>query len=218
MPKPSHRACASGWVDGGRWRKRIADHKRLQGAATNVVLEEALADLLTQGNYETHLRRLTSQMALRRNDARHLIAHHFPPGTRVSNPPASDTLWLELAPEMDTMALFKRCAAEGITFGPGQLFTATDRYRNCMRLSLSGPWNNQAQEALLRIGEIACAMLKRGPSGSDPGASAGTAPDPAPGPFRPATTRLEALAHKRPIVLQVPATMREPCQTTPSPP
>lgn len=149
-----------GWVDGGRWHHTIAIHKRLQGAATNVVLEEALADLLTQGSYEAHLRRLTSQMTLRRNEARHLIALHFPAGTRVSNPPASDTLWLELDPAMDTMALFKRCASEGITLGPGQLFTATDRYRNCLRLSLSGPWNNQAQQALERIGEIAREMLK----------------------------------------------------------
>jgi DNA-binding transcriptional MocR family regulator len=148
-----------GWVDGGRWRNTIASHKRLQGAATNVVLEEALADLLTQGSYEAHLRRLTSLMALRRNEARHLIAHHFPTGTRVSNPPASDTLWLELNPAMDTMALFHRCAAEGITFGPGQLFTATDRYRNCLRLSLSGPWNSSAQQAIARIGEIAREML-----------------------------------------------------------
>ena len=147
-----------GWVDGGRWRHAIATHKRLQGAATNVVLEEALADLLTQGSYESHLRRLTSLMTLRRNEARHLIAHHFPAGTRVSNPPASDTLWLEFSPAMDTMQLFQRCASEGITFGPGQLFTATDRYRNCMRLSLSGPWDNQAQQALGRIGEIAREM------------------------------------------------------------
>ena len=153
-----------GWVDGGRWRNTIAAHKRLQGAATNVVLEEALADLLTQGSYEAQLRRLTSQMTLRRNEARHLIAQHFPSGTRVSNPPASDTLWVELNPAIDTMDLFQRCAVEGITFGPGQLFTATDRYRNCMRLSLSGPWDHKAQQALERIGAIAREMLK-GPEG-----------------------------------------------------
>ncbi|MBW8314473.1 MAG: PLP-dependent aminotransferase family protein, partial [Hydrogenophaga sp.] len=49
-----------GWVEAGRWRDAVATHKRLQGAATNVVLEEALADLLTQGSYEAHLRRLTA--------------------------------------------------------------------------------------------------------------------------------------------------------------
>ncbi|PKO30505.1 MAG: PLP-dependent aminotransferase family protein [Betaproteobacteria bacterium HGW-Betaproteobacteria-9] len=150
-----------GWVEAGRWRDAVATHKRLQGAATNVVLEEALADLLTQGSYEAHLRRLTASMRQRRHEARHLIAHHFPPGTRVSNPPSGDTLWLELHPAIASMDLFKRCASEGITFGPGELFTATDRYRNCLRLNFSGPWNAITMQALARIGEIARQMLER---------------------------------------------------------
>jgi DNA-binding transcriptional MocR family regulator len=150
-----------GWVAAGRWRDAIATHKRLQGAATNVVLEEALADLLTQGSYEAHLRRLSADMRQRRNEARHLIAHHFPPGTRVSNPPSGDTLWLELHPAIGSMDLFRRCASEGITFGPGELFTATDRYRNCLRLNFSGPWNALTMQALARIGELARQMLER---------------------------------------------------------
>ena len=152
-----------GWVEAGRWRDAVAAQKRLHGAATNVVLEEALADLLTQGSYEAHLRRLTTHMSQRRHEARHLIGHHFPTGTRVSNPPSGDTLWLELNPDIQSMALFKRCASEGITFGPGELFTATDRYRNCLRLSFSGPWNQVTMKALARIGEIAGEMLKHPP-------------------------------------------------------
>jgi len=152
---PSFGAIRLGWVEAGRWRDAIATHKRLQGAATNVVLEEALADLLTQGSYEAHLRRLTADMRKRRFEAHHLIAHHFPNCTRVSSPPSGDTLWLELAPGFSSMDLFRRCAVEGITFGPGELFTATDRYRNCLRLNSSGPWNPVTLQTLMRIGEIA---------------------------------------------------------------
>ncbi|MEZ5662696.1 MAG: PLP-dependent aminotransferase family protein [Burkholderiaceae bacterium] len=148
-----------GWVEAGRWRDSVATAKRLQGAATPVVLEEALAELLTQGNYEAHLRRLTTYMNQRRNEARRLIAQHFPSGARVSNPPSGDTLWLELAPGFSSLALFRRCADEGITFGPGEFFTATDRYRNCLRLNFSGSWDEPARQALARIGEIANAML-----------------------------------------------------------
>ena len=141
----------------------MASHKRLQGAATPVVLEEALADLLNQGSYEAHLRRLTTYMNQRRNEARRLIAHHFPPGTKVSNPPSGDTLWLELAPDLSAMELFRRCATEGITFGPGEFFTATDRYRHCLRLNFSGPWTTLEMQALARIGEIARQMLQENP-------------------------------------------------------
>ncbi|OPF64053.1 PLP-dependent aminotransferase family protein [Hydrogenophaga sp. H7] len=152
-----------GWVEAGRWRDSVASHKRLQGAATPVVLEEALADLLNQGSYEAHLRRLTTYMNQRRNEARRLIAHHFPPGTKVSNPPSGDTLWLELAPDLSAMELFRRCATEGITFGPGEFFTATDRYRHCLRLNFSGPWTTLEMQALARIGEIARQMLQENP-------------------------------------------------------
>lgn len=148
-----------GWVEAGRWRDTVATHKRLQGVATSVILEEALADLLTQGSYEAHLRRLSTHMRQRRHEARHLIALHFPAGTRVSNPPSGDTLWLELNDAINCMDLFQRCAREGITFGPGELFTATDRYRNCLRLNFSGPWNTGIMQALVRIGAIARDML-----------------------------------------------------------
>ena len=157
-----------GWVDGGRWRNTIAKHKQLQGAATNAVLEEALADLLTQGSYEANLRRLASQVAIRRSEARHLIAQHFPAGTRMSNPPSGYTLWLEMDANLDSMALFQRCASEGITFRPGSLFTATDRFRHCLRLSLSAQWDDRAKTALTRIGAIAKEMLKGTAIRSDP--------------------------------------------------
>jgi DNA-binding transcriptional MocR family regulator len=148
-----------GWVDGGRWSNAVLTQKRMQGAATNVVLEQALADLLSQGSYEAHMRRLASALKQRLSLARRLIGQHFPTGTRVSDPPGGYSLWVEFAPELNTLELFRRSAAEGITFGPGQLFTASDRYRNCLRLSLAGRWGPEEQEALARIGRLAVLLL-----------------------------------------------------------
>lgn len=144
-----------GWVDAGRWRDRVATLKRVHGSATNAVLEHTLADLLTQGGYEARLRRLSEGMKQRLDEARRLIAAHFPRGTRVSNPPAGYTLWVELPPEHDAMALFERCTAEGISFGPGALFTATDRFNACLRLSFAAAWAEAEQQALARIGQLA---------------------------------------------------------------
>jgi len=144
-----------GWVDAGRWCDRVTTLKRVHGGATNVVLEHALADLLTQGGYEARLRRLSDAMKQRLDEARRLIAAHFPRGTRVSNPPAGYTLWVELPPEQDAMALFERCTAEGISFGPGALFTATDRFNGCLRLSFAGAWTLAEQRALGRMGQLA---------------------------------------------------------------
>jgi DNA-binding transcriptional MocR family regulator len=147
-----------GWVDAGRWRKEVATLKRVQGASTNAVLEHALADLLTQGSYEAHLRRLCKLMKQRLGQARKMIQASFPTGTRVNDPPAGYTLWLELPTTVDSMALFDACREQGIVIGPGQLFCASKRYRHCLRLSFAGPWGSQEQAALLEIGKIACAM------------------------------------------------------------
>lgn len=147
-----------GWVEAGRWREQVAALKRVQGSATNEVMEHALADLLTQTAYEAQMRRLSVQMRERLEQAREIIAAHFPKGTRISHPPAGYTLWVELPQEIDGMKLFKQAAAEGITFGPGPLFSATDRYRHCLRLSFSGAWTAQEKTGLQNLGALACAL------------------------------------------------------------
>lgn len=144
-----------GWVAAGRWQDTVTMLKRVQGGPTNVVLEHTLADLLTQGGYEARMRRLSAFMKDRLAQARALISDTFPRGTRVSDPASGFTLWVELPEHLNAMALFQRCAAEGITFGPGALFTATDRYHHCLRLSFAAAWGEAEQQALARIGQLA---------------------------------------------------------------
>ncbi len=148
-----------GWVDGGRWSKELATLKRVQGTTTNAVLEYALADLLTQGSYEAHLRRLCALMQERLGHARKLIQTHFPRGTKVNDPPAGYTLWLELPTVVDAMQLFDRCRALGITIGPGRLFCASQRYQHFVRLSFAGAWRAKEQGALVEVGRQACLLV-----------------------------------------------------------
>jgi DNA-binding transcriptional MocR family regulator len=148
-----------GWVDAGRWSRQVGTLKRVQGAATNAVLEHALADLLTQGGYEAHLRRLCLLMKQRLGQARKIIQASFPAHTKVNDPPAGYTLWVELPAAVDTMVLFDACKAQGIVVGPGQLFCASHRYRHCLRLSFSGMWGPLEQAALAEVGRLACQLL-----------------------------------------------------------
>ncbi len=147
-----------GWAEAGRWSQTVATLKRVHGASTNAVLEYALADLLTQGSYEAQLRRLCLQMKQRLGQARRLIQAGFPKGTRVYDPPAGYTLWVELPGHLDAMALFALCAARGIRIGPGQLFCSSPQYQHFVRLSFAGAWGATEQEALAEVGRLACAL------------------------------------------------------------
>jgi DNA-binding transcriptional MocR family regulator len=144
-----------GWVEAGRWSKAVASLKRVQGASTNAVLEYALADLLTQGNYEAHLRRLCLLMKQRLGHALRLIQASFPKGTRVYDPPAGYTLWVELPNHIDAMTLFSLCKAKGILVGPGQLFCSSHQYQHFLRLSFAGAWGMVEQNALTEVGQLA---------------------------------------------------------------
>lgn len=147
-----------GWVDAGRWGSRVEGLKAFTSGAQTAVTELAMADLLTQPGNEASYRQLRSTVAGRVDEARGLIAQSFPAGTRVTDPPGGFILWVELPRTVDSFDLFRACLDERIVFAPGTMFSATDRYRHCIRLGVGGRWDAAQRDGLRRIGEIACRM------------------------------------------------------------
>lgn len=144
-----------GWIEAGRFATTVRRHASVMGGGHTPVVQAALARLLTQPGYEPHLRRLRQALAARVDEARGLIAAHFPPGTRVTDPPGGIMLWVELPPQADGLALFSACLAEGICIAPGTMFSATGGYRHCVRLSFGSGWGEAQRQALQRVGALA---------------------------------------------------------------
>ena len=144
-----------GWVEAGRWTQAVHGIKDAQSGGQSAVLELALADLITQAGHAAAMRQLRAQVGARIEAARGVIARHFPPGTRVSDPPGGLLLWLELPRGRDAVQLHEACLAEGILVAPGTVFSTTGRFRNGLRLGLGGDWTAQHLEALRRVGELA---------------------------------------------------------------
>ena len=90
--------------------------------------------------------------------ARSVIAESFPAGTRVTKPAGGFILWVEMPKGCDSIALFERLLDRGISIAPGPMFSASQGYRNCMRISLGHPWNERAEKALREVGRIAGAQ------------------------------------------------------------
>jgi DNA-binding transcriptional MocR family regulator len=123
------------------------------------MLERALADLLTQPGIEAGYRQLRATIAARVDEARGLIAQHFPKGSRVTDPQGGFILWVELPPSIDSLELFQLCLAENIVIASGKMFSATNHFRHCIRLGLGGHWDDSHRHALRRVGEMAASML-----------------------------------------------------------
>jgi DNA-binding transcriptional MocR family regulator len=149
-----------GWVDAGRWGESLARLKQATSGSQSVLLERALADLLTQPGVEAAYRQMRATLAVRMDEARGLVAEHFPKGTRVTNPAGGLILWAELPQGIDSLALFRACLAENIVTAPGAMFSATSHFRHCMRLGIGGAWDDPHRRALRRVGALAATMLR----------------------------------------------------------
>ncbi|MBH1988394.1 MAG: PLP-dependent aminotransferase family protein [Burkholderiales bacterium] len=152
-----------GWIAAPGRSERLQRLQRLKAATSGsetVMLQRALADLLTQPGIEAGYRQLRAVVAARMDEARAVISRHFPKGTRMTSPSGGYILWLELPGEVDTIALFEACLDEHICIAPGGLFSANDRFRHCMRLGLGGKWGEAERRALARVGKLAAGLMQ----------------------------------------------------------
>jgi DNA-binding transcriptional MocR family regulator len=83
------------------------------------------------------------------------IERAFPNGTRVTRPAGGFVVWQEFAKLLKTSALFAEAIENGICFAPGEVFSASARYGNCLRLSCGHGWNSRIEKAVIRLGELA---------------------------------------------------------------
>ncbi len=144
-----------GWIEPGRWRDRIRMLKFMSSGGQNELVELTVAEMLESGGYERSLRQLRRRFESQVDIARGVIAESFPRGTRVTRPSGAYILWVELPKECDSVALFERLLERGITIAPGPMFSASQRYRNCMRLSVGQAWDERHERALREVGRLA---------------------------------------------------------------
>jgi DNA-binding transcriptional MocR family regulator len=126
------------------------------------LLQAALADFLASGGYDHHLRRLRRTFADNIGQMLRAVAVAFPENTRVSRPAGGFVLWLELPAHIRTRDLFDKAVASGICFAPGDVFSASDRYGNCLRLSCGHKWDRRLERAVARLGEIVTEAMRAG--------------------------------------------------------
>lgn len=140
-----------GWIVPGRHQARVEYLKYVLNLASSTVPQLALADVLHSGGYERHLRAVRSDYARAVGRMIEAVTRHFPAGTRVTQPAGGFVIWVEMAPQVDSLRLAQLARAEGVSIAPGPIFSATQKYRNFMRLSCACPWDGRIEAALGRL-------------------------------------------------------------------
>jgi DNA-binding transcriptional MocR family regulator len=149
-----------GWIVPGRSRMRkVEERKYAVTLCTPALTQIALADFLSSGGYDSHLRRI--RRAFQNNIAQmtRAIEMTFPAGTRVTRPAGGFVLWLELPRPLNSYDLFRQALEKGICFAPGVMFSPSGRYHNCLRLSCGHPWDARIEKGIATLGALASSAL-----------------------------------------------------------
>ncbi len=142
-----------GWVAPGQCTERVLHKKFISTVSSPPVQQEAVAEFIAQGGYERHVRKMRLQYQQARDMMITVIEKAFPVGTRISYPAGGYLLWVELPEVVDTVKLNKRLESADISIAPGVIFSASGKYRNCMRLNFAKPMNKKTEMALQRVAE-----------------------------------------------------------------
>ena len=143
-----------GWIAPGKRLARIEVLKYVNTLTTPEVPQLALAAYLAQGGDDQHLRRIKRAFASQVKQTTEAITAHFPHGTRVTQPLGGFVIWVELPDDIDTMQLYDRAIGAGFSFAPGRIFSASNRYRNCLRLSCGHPWSADKEQAIIHLAKL----------------------------------------------------------------
>jgi DNA-binding transcriptional MocR family regulator len=149
-----------GWVMPGRHLRRVLDAKAAFTLCGSVLPQAAFAEFLGSGAYDQHLRRIRRIFADNIERMTRAVDRYFPPGTRISRPSGGFVLWLELPPAVKTRQLFEKALDQGVCFAPGEVFSASGRFSNCIRISCGHTWDGRIERGVARLGALVAEALK----------------------------------------------------------
>lgn len=143
---PSYRL---GWCRPGRYFLPFV--QRSFGVPT--LMQLALADFIETGAYAKHLKRTRYRLAEHKHYYLDYLIRQLPAGSRISQPDGGLVLWIQI-PELDTEAIGHVAEQAGLDIRIGRLFTASDRYRDCLRINIGFPFTASVQQELQTLIEL----------------------------------------------------------------
>lgn len=143
-----------GWIAPGRYQAPVERLKSVFHGATASPTQLAMAEFLSSGGYDRHLRSIRRAYAQQAAWMREAVGRHFPAGTQVTRPEGGYVLWLVLPERIDGMKLHEKALRAGIAVAPGTLFTTGGGFRNCVRLN-AALWSRRVEAAIEKLGRLA---------------------------------------------------------------
>ncbi len=144
-----------GYAAPGKFVAQVRRLKLTNSISTATLLQMTIAEMLHNGGYDRHLRRLRKIYASQVQLMSQAICKYFPEGTKMTRPTGGHVLWVELPKSVDSLELYYQALEKNISIVPGPLFSPKQHYRNFIRLNCGFPWSERIERALITLGQMA---------------------------------------------------------------
>jgi len=148
-----------GWVAPGRFFEKMRNLKFTSTLADATLPPLAVAEFLSSGGYDHHLRSLRRTFARQVERVSDAVADSFPSGIKITRPTGGFVIWVELPSRVDALKLHARALAEGISIAPGPLFSSSGGFHNFIRLSCGYPWSAGIERGIGILGYLVKQMM-----------------------------------------------------------
>ncbi|KIS43548.1 PLP-dependent aminotransferase family protein [Kosakonia radicincitans] len=149
-----------GWIAPGRYLDRVL-HKKYAAIGTNTPGPQlAMAAFIRDGHYHRHVRRMRQIYQQHLETYTCWVRQYFPCGICVTRPQGGYLLWIELPETVDMVCVSRMLCRLKIQIAPGSLFSASGKYRNCLRLNCALPLTDANREVIKQLGEAIHAALE----------------------------------------------------------
>jgi len=143
-----------GYTLPGVFKSAVKQLKLNHTVASPPLLQYVLAEFLRGGAYDRHLRKLRTALKNQVSNMATAIARYFPGDTRITAPKGGFTLWVELNPRVDSLAVYRHAQLQRIAILPGIMCSTTPKFNHFIRLSCGFPWNEDIEEGVCKLGRI----------------------------------------------------------------
>ena len=143
-----------GWLLPGKFGEKAKRFKRAFSCASPTLSQWVLSEYLASGEYDRNTQLLRQALLLNKQRMIAAVTKAFPPDTRVSDPKGAGVLWIELPMGNESETFFHLSLEQNVSIAPGTLFSPSDKFKRCIRLSYGIEWNKEIETAITTIGHL----------------------------------------------------------------
>jgi DNA-binding transcriptional MocR family regulator len=150
-----------GWCIPGRFLEKVKAQKFMHTVSGTTLTQVAMAHFLSIGRYEYHLKNLRRSLHTQCLRYMQAIIRYFPEDVKLSRPAGGFVLWVEMNKTVNAYTLYQEAMKHGISIIPGQIFSASGDYANCIRIGYGKPYDDTIDYGLKLLGALVRKMRGR---------------------------------------------------------